>query len=174
MVYIKRLFMNKGCVHDNLSFFLKLVLLGIKKWGRGNQRKTLSLFKGFNGSKSLVFILLTLGLNSCSAKDEQYYRLHPKELQSAVKTCEQGKTNHLSCQKIEKLAIRMNGLAYQLQINPQGFGQKILLLQQTIASQQKQLSQDTSKSELKENIIQNKKELAELLSVVKWLESPES
>jgi len=64
-------------------------------------------------------------------------------------------------------------LAYQLQYNPQGFGHKILALQQTIATQQSELTTNNS-PELKTSLAQNKQDLAYYLAVVKWLESPES
>lgn len=125
-------------------------------------------------NKYLVVTLIVLGLTSCSAKDEQYYRTHPKVLQQAMKDCPKKQPAGLSCQQIEKIAVQMNTLAYQLQYNPQGFGATILKLQETIASQQTQLTKNKANSEMHVDLEKNKKELAERLAVVKWLESPES
>lgn len=125
-------------------------------------------------NKYLVVTLIVLGLTSCSAKDEQYYRTHPKVLQQAMKDCPNKQPSGLSCQQIEKVAVQMNTLAYQLQYNPQGFGAAILKLQQTIASQQIELTKSNANNELHLDLNKNKKELAERLAVVKWLESPES
>jgi hypothetical protein len=67
----------------------------------------------------------------------------------------------------------MNNLAYQLQSSPQGFGAKILALQESIAQEELGLREKDT-PELKTSIAQKKHTLAEYLAVVKWLESPES
>lgn len=121
-----------------------------------------------------VIAFTVLGLVSCSAnKDDHYYRQHPKELQQALKTCREQQNADTHCEKIKQLGGHLANLAYQLQYNPQGFGHKILSLQQTIAQQQLEIK-NTSSSALKESLAQNKAELADYLAVVKWLESPES
>ncbi|EHL29112.1 hypothetical protein [Legionella drancourtii] len=125
-------------------------------------------------NKYLVAILVILGLTSCTKKDESYYQTHPNELQQAIKTCPQQKPQGLSCDELQTIAGHMNSLAYQLQSSPQGFGIKILALQETIAKQQQQLKTERSNAELQANIKQNKRDLAEYLAVVKWLESPVS
>lgn len=73
---------------------------------------------------------------------------------------------------MQKLAQRMNNLAYQLQSNPQKFGAKILALQESIAQEEQQLTEKIS-PDLKLSIKRKKYILSEYLSVVKWLESPE-
>lgn len=125
-------------------------------------------------NKYLVVVLIALGLTSCSAKNEQYYLSNPKELKQAIEACPQKKPEGLNCQQITQLGIRVNNLAYQLQANPQAFGNKILSLQQTIAKQQEQLKKDGSNQELKTSLAQNQHDLVEFLAVVKWLESPVS
>lgn len=126
-------------------------------------------------NKYLVIILIGLGLSSCTTKNEQYYQLHPKELQKAIAMC----TNHLlpktslTCDQLERINNTMNGLAFQLQINPQGFGNKIIKLQQNIATQQIEIN-NHSTGQLKDSLEKNKLDLAYYLAVVKWLESPES
>jgi len=123
-------------------------------------------------NKYLMVILVALGLASCTTKDEHYYQTHPKALEKALKACPGQQPKGLSCQQMAKVASQMNTLAYQLQGNPQGFGGKILRLQETIAKQQDELKQDHTNTELKENIERNKEKLEQLLAVVKWLESP--
>lgn len=126
-------------------------------------------------SKYLVIILITLGLVSCQfKKDEQYYRSHPSELQSALKLCPNKQPDGLSCQQLEAIGKRMNSLAYQLQYNPQEFGNKILALQQVIAKQQMEIQKKTANAELQDSLEKNQNDLAYYLAVVKWLESPES
>ena len=60
-------------------------------------------------------------------------------MQHAIKACPNQQPQGLTCQQIEEIGNRMNNLAYQLQLNPQGFGNKILTLQQTIAHQKQEL-----------------------------------
>lgn len=125
-------------------------------------------------NKYLVVILAALTLVSCTTKDEHYYLTHPKMLEQALKACPGEQPQTMSCQQLARLAKKMNMLAYQLQGNPQGFGIKILELQQNIATQEEQLKQDQTNQELKELLEKNKEKLTQLLAVVKWLESPES
>lgn len=125
-------------------------------------------------NKNLMLILVILGLTSCYAKDESYYRSHPKELQTAMNDCPLKKPQGLTCSQIEELGNRMHRLAYQLQSNPPGFGKVILAMQETVAKQELELKQGSSTPEFLANLEKNKRELAEMLAVVKWLESPES
>lgn len=119
-----------------------------------------------------MLILMAFGLNSCQAKNEQYYLSHPKEIQGAIKKCQTTQTKDSSCKQIEILAQRLSILGYELQSNPQGFGHKILALQQTIATQQSELATNKDQ-QLSLSIKQNQTELADRMAVVKWLESPE-
>lgn len=121
-----------------------------------------------------MVILVTLGLTACTVKDKHYYQSNPKELQKAVKACPGQKPQGLTCEEVEEIGRRMNGLAYELQNSPQAFGNKILNLQQTITTQLIQFKNESSNAELKTSIEKNKVELADYLAVVKWLESPES
>ncbi|MFI4919147.1 MAG: hypothetical protein ACHP65_06300 [Legionellales bacterium] len=130
-------------------------------------------------NKYMLLILVILGLTSCTVEDEHYYRSNPKELQKAIKACPGKQPQNLTCQQVDALGSHMNSLAYQLQSSPQGFGSKILALQQTIASQQRDLQQATSTKNgiglgLEASLTQNQNELASLLAVVKWMESPGS
>lgn len=121
-----------------------------------------------------MLVLVSLGLVSCTAKDEQYYRSHPKELQQALKSCPAEKPPLMTCDALHKLGERLNALAYQLQSSPQGFGAKILSLQQTIAQQEIELKENKRAPDSNTSLINNKNQLADYLAVVKWLESPES
>lgn len=124
-------------------------------------------------NKYLVVILIAFGLTSCNEKNEQYYLSHPKELQKAMKDCPNQPHQGLSCQQLEQLGNRLGSLAQELQTNPQAFGNKILVLQQTIRSQQVELKQNGVNQELNVSLEKNQHDLADLLAVVKWLESPE-
>ena len=125
-------------------------------------------------NKYLVVLIVILGLVACSKKDEQFYRSNPKELQRALKICPDKQPEGLTCDQMEQLGRRMNNLAYQLQYSPQGFGQKIMVIQEAIAKQKMELKNKGANSELKESLRQNENDLADYLAVVKWLESPES
>jgi hypothetical protein len=125
-------------------------------------------------NKYLVLVLVSLGLVSCSDKKEQYYRSHPKELQQALKSCPADTPPAMTCDALQQLGGRLNELAYQLQSSPQGFGAKILSLQETIATQEAELKESKTAPDVKPSLIKNKSDLADYLAVVKWLESPES
>jgi hypothetical protein len=120
-----------------------------------------------------LVVFLIFGLTSCS-KNEDYYRLHPKELQQAVNACPNKQPQSMTCQQLEALAKRMNMLAYQLQMSPQGFGKKILALQETIAKEQEQLKTEVTNANLQTSLTQNSRDLEDHLAVVRWLESPTS
>ena len=80
----------------------------------------------------------------------------------------------MTCEQLETLASRMNKLAYQLQLSPQGFGKKIMALQETIAKQRAQLKAETTNENLQADLTQNERDLADYLAVVRWFESPTS
>lgn len=125
-------------------------------------------------NKSLAVLFIILGLTSCSAKNEHYYKAHPNELQQALKACPNKQPVGLTCEQLESLASRMNKLAYQLQLSPQSFGKKIMALQETIAKEQAQLKIDNNNTNLQANLTQNRHDLADHLAVVRWFESPMS
>ncbi len=119
-------------------------------------------------------LLITLGLASCSAKNEYYYQTHPDELQQALKACPERQPQGLTCEQLETLATRMNELAYKLQMSPQGFGQKIIALQEAIAKEQSQLETEQNNENLEASLMKKKQDLADHLAVVRWFESPKS
>ncbi|QEY51121.1 hypothetical protein [Legionella longbeachae] len=125
-------------------------------------------------NKCWVALLITLGLASCSAKNEYYYQTHPDELQQALKACPERQPQGLSCEQMEALATRMNELAYKLQMSPQGFGQKIIALQEAIAKEQSQLNTERNNENLEASLMKKKQDLADHLAVVRWFESPKS
>ena len=126
-------------------------------------------------NKYLVMILVAaVGLVSCSVKDEAYYLSHPKELQQALKSCPTQQPQGASCDQLQQLGERLNQLAYQLQSSPQGFGSKILSLQETIAKQELELKDKKATPKIRASLVKNKNDLVDYLAVVKWLESPES
>lgn len=120
-------------------------------------------------------LVLCLGLSACNIKEESYYLSHPKALQQVIQACPNQQPLGWTCDQAQALGVRMNNLAYQLQASPQGFGIKILTLQQTIALQQQQQRKEKTVAEgLIANLNKNKNDLADLMAVVKWLESPVS
>lgn len=125
-------------------------------------------------NKCLFAILLLIGLASCTVKDEHYYRTHPKLVQTAIKECPGKQPAGISCQDLEVIAKRINELAYQLQYNPQGFGNTILKLQQDLAADKLALQKNKEDSALQAAIESKRRALDDHLAIVKWLESPES
>ena len=121
-----------------------------------------------------MFIACTLLLVACSPQNEHYYRTHPEALLNAIKKCPAQQPSQLSCKQLTAIANLTNELAYQLQTNPQTFGQKILALQQTIAAEIAELQSPSKTSELAETLTKNEQLLEQCLAVVQWLESPES
>lgn len=121
-----------------------------------------------------LVLLVLLGLTSCSTKKDQYYQTHPHEMQQAVEACPVKQPQGMTCEQLDLLAKRMNTLAYQLQLSPQGFGKKIMALQETIAREQEQLKTEPLNADLKANLTQNKRDLVDYLAVVRWFESPAS
>lgn len=116
---------------------------------------------------TLFFCLFSL--TACSKIDEHYYRLHPPALQAALKQCPQKNNFPVSCARLKALAQETSKLAYELQLNPQAFGQSIMDLQEQLAIAQKAGS-EAEKVQINE--IENK--LQARLAVVRWLESPEN
>lgn len=117
---------------------------------------------------------LILVLSACATSEKQYYQNNPKALQKAISACPAKHPSGISCDELANMASTMNQLAYQLQMNPQRFGKKILALQERLAVQQANLRTNSSQPDLKVAIEKNKQQLSEYLTVVKWLESPES
>ena len=124
--------------------------------------------------KYIILMMMSLWVAACSAHDENYYRQHPGELQQALNKCPAQKPKDISCDQLKVVALRVNELGYQLRMNPQEFGKQILVLQETLAKQQKALQQNNNQPDLRELVNKNKQNLKERLAIVKWLESPES
>jgi hypothetical protein len=68
--------------------------------------------------------------------------------------------------------LRINQLAYQLRINQQVYGQKILALQERQSDYQSKLQDNPNAPELKQALDDITQNIHERLSVVRWLESP--
>lgn len=119
--------------------------------------------------KYIFLIVASCWMAACSAHDERYYRLHPNALQKAITACPQKQPANVTCEQLRTIASRVNELAYQLRLNPQGYGKEILALQEAIAKQEANSGQANTQPTLAEN----KRELEEHLAIVKWLESPE-
>lgn len=121
----------------------------------------------------VLVLLVILGVTSCATKDEHYYQMHPEKLQQALKACAK-QPQGMTCQQLESIAKQMNALAYQLQRSPQGFGKKIMVLQDAVIKQQEHLKNKGVSAEVQNNLDETQRELSAHLAVVKWLESPAS
>ena len=106
-----------------------------------------------NATKIILILALFYGV-VCDAHDLTYYRLHPDLVQNAMEGCPEKNPSDVTCDQLKKTALRINKLSYQLRSDPQGYGKKILSLQE-------------------QSNADNKEELQDYLAIVKWLESPE-
>lgn len=125
-------------------------------------------------TKYMILIVTSLWVAACAAHDERYYRLHPVALQKAMEACPNKAPKDLSCERLNKIAIHVNELAYQLRSDPQGYGKGILALQELIAKEQASLKENTADPSLSLTLADNQRKLENRLAIVKWLESPES
>lgn len=112
---------------------------------------------------------MSLSLVACGARDEAYYRVHPKALQDVIADCPQKAPLLVSCDVLHQIALHVNDYVYELRMSPQGYGQSILSLQEKIAQQERSKNEEVERA-----MNQNKQELQERLAVVSWLESPAS
>jgi|GEM_PF-1407338 len=112
-------------------------------------------------------------LTACTTHDEQYYRTNPPALQQAIKDCSEQSSGQLTCDQLKAIAADVSQLAYELQINPQAFGKKIISLQNQMVAIQAQLKQNPNQTELTQSLHTVEQELKDRLAIVKWLESPQ-
>ena len=124
--------------------------------------------------KFLLLIGLIFSISACNATNESYYMLHPKELQQKVTQCSANKKVDTACEKLQILANEMEVLAMDLSYSPQGFGKKILALQQKISQRESFLKKNKGQPDLKAQLVREKHELKLRLATVRWLESPGS
>ena len=124
--------------------------------------------------KHFSLAILSLWSVASFAHDESYYSAHPKELQQAFNKCPEQQTTKLSCEQLKAIALRLNTLAYELRLDPQGYGQKILALQEEIAANELTSQHNMQANDSQSVLAKNKKQLKERLAIVKWLESPVS
>jgi SMC interacting uncharacterized protein involved in chromosome segregation len=126
--------------------------------------------------KILVLGLLATLLVACTPHDEQYYRENPKELQKVIKECPDNRSTALTptCNQLRTVATQVNLMAYELQVNPQQFGKKIISLQEHLADLKTQLQKNPADEESVKKMTAAKQELLERLAIIKWLESPVS
>ena len=124
--------------------------------------------------KYILLLVASLWVAACAAHDERFYSLHPKALQQAIEKCPQQQPRDISCEQLKNIASRVNESAYQLRVNPQEYGQKILTLQEMIGKQEAALQKEANQPEIQSSLVENKRQLQDRLAIVKWLESPES
>lgn len=124
--------------------------------------------------QSVFFIVFSLCGFSYGSSGAIYYRLHPLALQAAFKACPESSPRGVSCDELNQVVTHVNELAYQLRSDPQGFGQTILALQESIATQEAALHKNPHQPTLKETLDASRIALKEKLAIVKWLESPAS
>lgn len=120
-----------------------------------------------------LMLMIFLPLSACQAKNEQYYRLHPDELQQALQQCMASEQSRNRCDSLWAIERDVRQLEFELKSNPQGFGQKIIRFQVRQVSLEKELqSHENKQKRLELNEISD--QLEQYLAIVRWLESPES
>jgi flagellar motor component MotA len=123
--------------------------------------------------KLFVVIVAMIGISPCVAH-ENYYKENPKALQKVLQECSQNNPKGIDCDQLRVVANQISESVHELQIDPQGYGQRILALQELIAKQTSALQDGAAESELQTSLKENIQQLQERLAIVKWLESPES
>ena len=98
--------------------------------------------------------------------------MHPQELYKAVNKCRKLQENSKFCSELTIEYDNVKALANELHYDPQAFGKKIITEQGIIAKQQVNLDLAPNQ-EIKETIKQRKRNVAHLLAIVGWLETPE-
>lgn len=123
-----------------------------------------------------VLALITLILGGCSERSEDDYRNNPKALQETLARCPNTQPKGITCENLQVLSENMTALAEQLQLNPQGFGKKILTLQVNLAEKINilKMTSPSPSDHLTKECRKTERELADHLAIVKWLESPVS
>ncbi len=123
--------------------------------------------------KTIMVATVSLWMTTCVAADEQYYRVHPHALEQALQACPKPPSASMSCEQLATIASEVNASAEQLRMDPQGYGKKILSLQEDIAAHEVMLQTSPQKTALQSSLNEKKQMLEERLAIVKWLESPE-
>lgn len=121
----------------------------------------------------IILVMTSLWMTACAAHDDYYYSVHPKILQQVLQACPTKQSRDISCDQLKNIALQVNESAYQLRLDPQTYGKKILLLQQIISKQESALQEKSNQPDLQSSLKENKRHLQERLAIVKWLESPE-
>ncbi len=121
--------------------------------------------------KYMFCLFLSSWFHVVWAHNSDYYVFNPNETQKALARCPQQSPADISCDQLEQIAIRLSDLATELRINPQAYGRSILSIQEKIAKQI-EISKLHSTSELNSELNQNQHSLRERLTIIKWLESP--
>lgn len=123
--------------------------------------------------KALIFVLCICSVSF--AADVDYSKLNPVKIEQDLASCpDKIPQTKLSCAELKKLAVRINDLAIQLQIDRQGYGKAILASQEKLAKQQELFEKKQNDKKLSQEIAANKQEITERLLLIKWLESPRS
>lgn len=111
--------------------------------------------------KYLVPLMSALCLSACSTPDNKaYYRTNPRALERVIVQCPQQHPPQISCDELGQIAMELNRLVNEWKNSPQGFGSRIIALQNRLAD-----SRETDVAAIKQD-------LHERLAIVAWLQSP--
>ena len=124
-------------------------------------------------TKQVLFVMLALWGGMSHAYTQRYYQLNPNQLQKAIQQCPQKQPTGMSCEELQQVAFQVNQLAYELRLDPQAYGKRILALQELIAKQST-ATQSAEHIVTVSSLEANQQQLDSRLAIVKWLESPTS
>lgn len=117
----------------------------------------------------LIFPVILMG---CTKKDAHYYKMNPEQIQKARENCSRD-SGSISCQELVALQETVNLLVESLARDPQGFGKRILTLQEEITTLDKAVRAHPENLQLVTELDAKKAKLSEYLAIVKWQEAPE-
>lgn len=122
--------------------------------------------------KPLLLIIATLLLVSCKEKNQTFYWEHPRELEKVIALCPGVHPEKITCSELQDIAASMQAFAWQLRMDPQGFGKAIMDLQQEIKLQEIQLTNKPEEKQWASTLAKNKRLLQQRLVMVKHLQAP--
>ena len=116
---------------------------------------------------------LAIAMEFQSRSTIAYYWMHPNALKRALTACKNNNIASAQCTYLHKIAVKFNTLAYELNIDPLNYGQKILALQMQIATLQKLVQKHKLSAPEQDNLANAQQQLAERLLIIGSLASPE-
>lgn len=119
----------------------------------------------------LFYLPIVFLLSACSPEQE-LETINPTVIAKEIKHCVDHKLGNAYCDELKVVSKRVQFLSYSLSMDPQGYGQTILKLQEKIAEEQAALKSDNKTNVSQSDVTHDKQRLRERLAMLKWLASP--